>query len=83
MSGSILRSMHKGKILLTNKVNAVPEIIEEPRNGFFLTGDLKQDAAKISKLIDDPTLLKQIQLAGFKYLIGNHSPEVVKMNLKE
>jgi glycosyltransferase involved in cell wall biosynthesis len=83
ISGSILQSMHKGKVLLTNNVNAVSEIIEESRNGFFLTGDLKKDAEKIIRLINEPYLLKQVQLEGYKYLIEHHSPDVVKMNLKD
>lgn len=82
-SGSILYSLKKGKIILTNNVNTVPEIIENGRNGFFLTGKIKEDMNTVNKIIKDKPLLDAMQQEAYNYLVQHHSAEVVKSTLKD
>jgi len=76
-SGSLLQSMKMGKIVLTNRVNAVEEVIEEGKNGFFLSGDLKKDAALIGDLIGQRSLQDCMRKEIYHYLLEHHSPEKV------
>ncbi|MEO5562138.1 MAG: glycosyltransferase [Chitinophagaceae bacterium] len=82
-SGSILYSLKKGKIVLTNKVNAIPEIIENEKRGFFLSGSLKQDTAAITGIFDNTALQNKIKNEIYEYLLTNHSPTQVKKYFKE
>jgi len=43
-SGSILGALRRGRIVWTNPVNAVPEVIQECVNGRFFSGDIHKDA---------------------------------------
>jgi glycosyltransferase involved in cell wall biosynthesis len=82
-SGSILYSLKKGKILLTNKMNTVPEIIEHGKNGFYLTGQLKKDMKAVTKLMHDQPLLHAMKDTVYHYLLENHSAEVVRKQFKD
>jgi glycosyltransferase involved in cell wall biosynthesis len=81
-SGSLLQSMKMGKIVLTNRVNSVEEIIEEGKNGFFLSGNLKKDAALIGDLIGKRSLQDSMRKEIYQYLLDHHSPEKVAQYLK-
>lgn len=81
-SGSLLYSMKMGKIVLTNRVNAVEELIEAGENGFFLTGSIKKDAALISELLQNRPLQESIREKIYQYLLEHHSPEIVVRSLK-
>lgn len=72
-SGSILHSLKNGKIVLTNNVNSVSEIIKDGENGFFLSGDFQKDISIISGLFGNKPLLEDVQKEVFKYLIDHHS----------
>lgn len=76
-SGSILHSLKKGKIVLTNNVNSVGEVINDGKNGFFLSGDIKKDISIISNLFTNKPLLEEVQKEVFKYLISHHSVSTV------
>lgn len=76
-SGSILQSLKKGKIVLTNKVNSVPEVINDGKNGFFLSGDFQKDITIISNLFSNKPLLEEVQNEVVKYLINHHSVDKV------
>jgi glycosyltransferase involved in cell wall biosynthesis len=80
-SGSVLYSLQKGKILLTNEVNTVPEIIQNGKNGIYLTHKLKEDIAVIKKLMNNRQLLKKMQQESYQYLVQHHSVEIVKERL--
>lgn len=76
-SGSILHSLKKGKIVLTNNVNTVSELINDGKNGFFLSGDFNKDIEIISNLFSNKPLLEEVQKEVFKYLVNHHSVSTV------
>lgn len=80
-SGSILYSLKKGKILLTNKVNTVPEIIENGKNGFYLSGDLRKDTETMGRIMDNRQGLEGMRQSVYEYLQAHHSPERVGKQL--
>jgi glycosyltransferase involved in cell wall biosynthesis len=82
-SGSILYSLKKGKILLTNNVNTVPEIIENGKNGFFLSGKIREDLKMVNNIINDKALLDTMQQEAYNYLLTHHSAEAVKEKFKD
>ncbi|MFM9911839.1 MAG: glycosyltransferase family 4 protein [Chitinophagaceae bacterium] len=77
-SGSILYSLKKGKIVLTTKENSIPEIIEDGKNGYFLTGTIKEDLQKLRNYISSKELLEKVKTGAVDYLMTNHSPELVR-----
>jgi glycosyltransferase involved in cell wall biosynthesis len=77
VSGSILYSLKKGKIVLTNSVNTIPEIISDNKNGIYLTGNLNKDEAILLELYDDKTRQKAILKNAVNYLYNEHAPEKV------
>jgi glycosyltransferase involved in cell wall biosynthesis len=81
ISGSILYSLKKGKIILTNKANSITEIITNGQNGIYLTGDIKKDAALLEELYNKPQLLQNIQQQAYTYLNQNHTSEMVNSHL--
>ncbi len=81
-SGSILFSLLKGKIVLTNSANTSTEIIRNGSNGFCLTGDLKKDTSTVLTLVNNKNLLKDIQSNIPEYLMNNFSAEKVKLSFE-
>ncbi len=79
-SGSILYSMKKGKIILTNKVNSIPEIICDKENGFFLSEKIEEDTRLVKEFIDNKMLLQEVNNATFSYLLKNHTSTAVNSN---
>ncbi|MGB3641438.1 MAG: glycosyltransferase family 4 protein [Rivularia sp. (in: cyanobacteria)] len=60
-----LEAMHYGLPIITTNVSAMPELIEEGKNGFLVTTADSQALAKaISTLIENPDLSKQMGEAG-------------------
>ena len=60
-----LEAMHYGLPIVTTNVSAMPELIEEGKNGFLVPPADSQALAKaISKLIENPDLIKQMGEAG-------------------
>ncbi|MBC8034705.1 MAG: glycosyltransferase family 4 protein [Chitinophagaceae bacterium] len=82
-SGSILYSLKKGKIVITNNVNSISEIIENQRNGFMLSGDTRKDIKNISEIISDKPLLEKVKEDVYDYMMTKHSPEEVKKSFKD
>jgi glycosyltransferase involved in cell wall biosynthesis len=76
-SGSILYSLKKGKVVLTNNVNSIGEIIENGKTGFFLSGNLKGDVQTIKEIISDTNSLLVVKKEAAQYLATHHSVEVV------
>lgn len=81
-SGSLLYSMKMGKIALTNRVNAIEELIQDGKNGFFLSGDIKKDAALVEGLMRDRAMQEAVVEEVYQYLLEQHSPEKVMQYLK-
>src|SRR5262249_25045002 len=82
-SGSILYSLKKGKVLFTNPVNTVDEIVENGKNGFYISGGLKEDADRLAQLIDDKPTVQAVKVQAYNYLVENHSAEAVKKQLND
>ncbi len=62
-----LEAMHYGLPIVTTNVSAMPELIEEGKNGFLVpTADSQALAKAISKLIENPDLIKIMGEAGRK-----------------
>ncbi len=80
LSGSILYSLKKGKIVLTNKVNTVPEIIDDKKNGFYLSGNLKKDGETLNEFIENRPLLEIVNSEAYSHLIQYHSAAAVSKN---
>lgn len=76
-SGSILYNLKKGKIVFTNRANAITETIENLKNGIYLTGNLSKDVKLISEILCNKELQKQIQNNIPLHLTQNHSKEIV------
>jgi glycosyltransferase involved in cell wall biosynthesis len=76
-SGSILYLLKKGKILFTNNVNAVPEVIKNGINGFYLSGDLTKDAETVSYIFDNKHMLNEVKNEVYNYLMLNHTANTV------
>ncbi len=81
VSGSIFYCLQKGKIVLTNKVNTVNEILEDEKTGIFLTGHIAQDVAKIDQLFSDTNRSREIKNNIYNYLLEYHSARVVTKHL--
>lgn len=82
-SGSILYSLKKGTVVLTNKVNAITETIENGKNGYFLTGDIGKDLSLLSTVLSDQHLRQQLLENAMNYLQKHHFPGIVKLSLHE
>jgi len=60
-----LEAMHYGLPIVTTNVSAMPELIEEGKNGFLVPPADSQSLAKaISKFIENPDLIEQMGEAG-------------------
>lgn len=80
-SGSVLHNLKKGKIVLTNKVNSVPEIITDRSNGIFLSGKLRADTQQMLQLYENIPLLETIQQNVYDYITRQHTPGNVASHL--
>ena len=81
-SGSILYSLKKGKIVLTNNVNATSELIEDGKNGFFLSGELEKDTDLLTSIFKNKLLQETIGAEVSRRLIENFSEKSVNNNFK-
>jgi glycosyltransferase involved in cell wall biosynthesis len=62
-----LEAMHYGLPIITTNVTAMPELVEEGKNGFLVPpADSQALAQAISKLIENPDLIKEMGEAGRK-----------------
>ncbi len=68
-----LEAMHYGLPIITTNVSAMPELIEEGKNGFLVPPADSQALAKaISTLIENPDLRKQMGEAGRKKVADSY-----------
>jgi glycosyltransferase involved in cell wall biosynthesis len=82
-SGSILYSLKKGAVVFTKRNNAIPELIEEGVNGYFLSGNSTSDSRKLMQVIENHELLGKIRQQSQQYLANRHYPEVVRKFFKD
>jgi len=82
VSGSILYCMQQAKLVLTNKVNRIPEILEDGKNGIFLKGEIEKDLQKVDELFGTKSRGVEMINEASKRLHLNHSPESVLKYLK-
>ena len=82
VSGSVLYSLKKGQVTLSNNVNAVSEIIRDGQNGLMLTGRLEKDARTMVKLFSDKVRTGEIRAKAVSYLRENHNAAEVSKNYK-
>ena len=62
-----LEAMHYGLPIITTNVSAIPELVEEGKNGLLVSpGDSQALAKAITKLMANPNLIKQMGEAGRK-----------------
>lgn len=79
-SGSILHSIKKGKLVFSNKVNAVPELIKDGETGFYLSGQLTKDVDLIKSVLNSGEAVKQIIENAQEHVLNHHSAAVVKQS---
>jgi glycosyltransferase involved in cell wall biosynthesis len=77
VSYSIISVMAMGKVVFTNPVNAIPELIQDGHNGMFLTGDVVEDMRRMSSLLSDSVMLAGISANAINHLREFHNPRVV------
>lgn len=76
-SGSLLMGMKYGKIPFTNDVNAIREMIEDKRNGFYLSGNINEDLTTITESINNTNLLGEVKKEILTYLLAKHTAQEV------
>jgi len=60
VSGSIINSLKRGRVVWTSPVNTVSEVLVHGQNGLYLSKDIHVDAALFSELAADDTKLNLI-----------------------
>jgi len=80
---SVFNNLKKGKILFTNKIRALMELVENGKNGFFLSGELKSDVETMTKIINNQPLLCSIRDDMFNYLRLYHSADEIRKRIKD
>jgi len=83
ISGSLLFNLKKGKIIFTNKINSVAEIINDGKNGFYLSGNIKQDIKMLVGVLDNKEALADTKAAIQEYLLLHHTAAAVSRLLKD
>jgi glycosyltransferase involved in cell wall biosynthesis len=76
-SASVLNAMKMGKLVLATDVNAVGEFLREGETGYLLSGDLREDTAKVSGILADPLEVETVVRGATEYLRSSHDPEAV------
>jgi hypothetical protein len=75
-SESVLYSLTKGKILITDNRHLAPELIENGENGYFMSGNLEKDLGMLTRIVSDKTLADNMRKK-IHHQLQRHSPEEV------
>lgn len=59
-SGSVINSMRRGRIVWTNPVNSVPELIEDGTNGIFFRKSLEENLRVFEQFMETPHLVAEM-----------------------
>ena len=71
-------AMGAGKVLITSSVQALAEIVEDGKTGFIFEKDNAEDLAdKLELVISNEKLRKEIGVNANKWVIENHSWDVI------
>ena len=65
---SIIEAMASETLVFSSSVGGIPDILQNKKTGYFITGNLKKDKKIITSNIDD----KQVVDAAKKYVIESH-----------
>lgn len=79
---SILEAMSHSKAIISTNVGGIPEVVKEGLNGFVVDpGDKELMISNIQKLINDPTLVKEMGRASKRLVEPYYSRNVInKLN---
>jgi glycosyltransferase involved in cell wall biosynthesis len=73
---ALLEAMSSGLPVITTPVGAIPEIVEDGKNGFLIEpGDYKALADRIIRLLSDSTLRHEMALANTTLVQNDYLPE--------
>lgn len=73
---ALLEAMAKKKPVIASKVGGIPEVIEDGKNGILISPEAPQELAeKMSYLINDPGLCRQMGESAFKTVQERYSIE--------
>jgi glycosyltransferase involved in cell wall biosynthesis len=59
-SGSAIQGLRRARAVWTTAVNAMPELVEDGRNGFILRRELEPDAVRLAAVLDDADLTRRV-----------------------
>ena len=82
VSGSVLYNLKKGNIVFTNRANAIPEIVRDGKNGFYLSGNMYNDLRIISTVMTNVFLQDRVMEFSYHHLLMNHSKSAVVRSLQ-
>jgi glycosyltransferase involved in cell wall biosynthesis len=78
---SILEAMAMKVVVVASRVGAVPDIVEDGRNGFVVSpGSVPEIAGVIEKLIDDPKLVASVKAVAREDIEGKYSNLILGKN---
>lgn len=78
---SIIEAMATGNVVVTTKYSGIPDIVNEPENGFFVKAKQEDDLFKVLQNIwGNPELIKTIGKNNQKYFKANFSLSSFKKN---
>jgi glycosyltransferase involved in cell wall biosynthesis len=81
VSGSVLGSLRRNKIVWTTPVNSIPELIVNRQNGLYLSLDLQIDVNNFLSLLKDAELTGQIR-EGIAKTLRSCSAEIIVEEMK-
>ncbi len=80
----IIEAMACGKPVIGTKVGGIPELIKDGENGFLVPpNDAEVLAEKISYLIENPELAKEMGERGRRFILERFSTEMYVLNFKK
>jgi glycosyltransferase involved in cell wall biosynthesis len=81
VSGSILGALRRRKIVWTTPVNAIPDLIQDGKNGLYLTMQLQADVGRFLSLLGDRSMSAHLR-DGIVKTLSSHSADHIVDTLK-
>lgn len=78
VSGSVLGSLKRHKIVWTTPVDAIPEIIHDRKNGFYLSLNLQTDVNRFLSILEDGALTEEIRSGVTESLKGFAAESIIE-----
>lgn len=79
-SGSVLQAMKMGKVVFSNDVNAINELVKHGETGFILDGNISRDMRLLAHVMSDPSLVQKVTESAQNLLRTTHTPENVRIH---